>query len=85
MLLQTFCSWSSFVCYEFGILASDIQYVPGIANVLATMFMNMDMQNLKRKLSDLVSCGFIEELHDRLDGCKTWEDANNFTNMVAYF
>lgn len=64
------------VCYEFGILASDIQYVPGIANVLATMFMNMDMQNLKRKLSDLVSCGFIEELHDRLDGCKTWEDAN---------
>ena len=64
------------VCYEFGILASDIQYVPGIANVLATMFMNMDMQNLKRKLSDLVSCGFIEELHDHLDGCKTWEDAN---------
>ena len=57
-------------------MASDIQYVPGIANVLATMFMNMDMQNLKRKLSDLVSCGFIEELHDRLDGCKTWEDAN---------
>lgn len=64
------------VCYEFGILASDIKYVPGIANVLATMFMNMEMQNLKRKLSDLVSCGFIEELHDRLDGCKTWEDAN---------
>ena len=64
------------VCYEFGILASDIKYVPGIANVLATMFMNMEMQNLKRKLSDLVSCGFIEELHDRLDGCKTWEDGN---------
>ena len=64
------------VCYEFGILASDIKYVPGIANVLATMFMNMEMQNLKRKLSDLVSCGFIEELHDCLAGCKTWEDAN---------
>ena len=70
------------VCYEFGILASDIQYVPGIANVLATMFMNMDMQNLKRKLSDLVSCGFIEELHDRLDGCKTWEDANKLHKYV---
>ena len=64
------------VCHEFGILASDIQYVPGIANVLATMFMNMEMQNLKRKLSDLVSCGFIEELHDRLSKCKTWDDAN---------
>lgn len=70
------------VCYEFGILASDIKYVPGIANVLATMFMNMDMQNLKRKLSDLVSCGFIEELHDRLDGCKTWEDANKLHKYV---
>lgn len=70
------------VCYEFGILASDIQYVPGIANVLATMFMNMEMQNLKRKLSDLVSCGFIEELHDRLDGCKTWEDANKLHKYV---
>lgn len=64
------------VCHEFGILASDIQYVPGIANVLATMFMNMEMQNLKRRLSDLVSCGFIEELHDRLSKCKTWDDAN---------
>ena len=70
------------VCHEFGILASDIQYVPGIANVLATMFMNMEMQNLKRKLSDLVSCGFIEELHDRLDGCKTWEDANKLHKYV---
>ena len=64
------------VCHEFGILASDIQYVPGIANVLATMFMNMDMRLLKRKLSDLVSHGFINEFNDRLDNCKTWEDAN---------
>lgn len=64
------------VCYEFGILGSDIKYVPGIATVLATMLMNMEMQILKRKLSDLVSHGFINEFNLQLAECKTWEDAN---------
>ena len=74
------------VCYEFGILASDSKHVPGIATVLGTMFMNMEMQNLKRKLSDLVSVGFIEELHHRLADCKTLEDANKLHNyaMVTF-
>lgn len=65
------------VCNQFGITITSIKHVPGIATVLATMFMNMDMQMLKRKLSDLVSHGFINEFNDRLDNCKTWEDANN--------
>lgn len=65
------------VCNQFGIAITSIKHVPGIATVLATMFMNMDMQILKRKLSDLVSHGFINEFNDRLDNCKTWEDANN--------
>ena len=64
------------VCHEFGILASHVQHVPGIATVLGTMLMNMDMQILKRKLSDLVSHGFINEFNLRLAECKTWEDAN---------
>ena len=64
------------VCYEFGILGSDSKHVPGIATVLATMLMNMEMQILKRKLSDLVSHGFINEFNLQLAECKTWEDAN---------
>ncbi len=64
------------VCHEFGILVSHVQHVPGIATVLGTMLMNMDMQILKRKLSDLVSHGFINEFNLRLAECKTWEDAN---------
>lgn len=64
------------VCNQFGITITSIKHVPGIATVLATMFMNMDKQVLKRKLSDLVSHGFINEFNDRLANCKTWEDVN---------
>lgn len=64
------------VCHEFGISVSHVKHVPGIATVVATLLVNMDMQVLKRKLSDLVSHGFINEFNDRLANCKTWEDAN---------
>ncbi|MGL4614398.1 MAG: hypothetical protein ACRCVV_10970 [Shewanella sp.] len=70
------------VCNQFGITATSIKYVPGIATVLATMFMNMEMQVLKRKLSDLVSHGFIGELHGRIEQCETWEDANKLHQYV---
>lgn len=70
------------VCNQFGITTTSIKHVPGIATVLATMFMNMDMQILKRKLSDLVSHGYIGELHGRIEQCETWEDANKLHQYV---
>ncbi|WZX10394.1 hypothetical protein ACP1_0105 [Aeromonas phage ACP1] len=70
------------VCNQFGITITSIKHVPGIATVLATMFMNMDMQILKRKLSDLVSHGYIGELHGRIEQCETWEDANKLHQYV---
>lgn len=70
------------VCNQFGITATSIKHVPGIATVLATMFMNMEMQVLKRKLSDLVSHGYIGELHGRIEQCESWEDANKLHQYV---
>lgn len=70
------------VCNQFGIAITSIKHVPGIATVLATMFMNMDMQILKRKLSELVSHSYIGELHGRIEQCETWEDANKLHQYV---